>query len=126
MNTIDSMLSMLNTLSLADVKALEDSIKTRKSVLKELEKASKKEAIESTTDKVNKMISDGELKLGMDVVVLYGSKNEKVVGKVVGVLTVEKKSLTIESDKFKSAEGGLVRRYIDKARFVEVASVDAE
>lgn len=120
---LNSILDSLKTLSLADVKTLEASIKEYKATLKELEKSNKESNLKTVTDKVNEMISNGTLKVGMDIVVLYGSKNEKVVGKIVGVLNTDKKSITVESDKFVSAEGGVVRRYIDKARFVEVAEV---
>ena len=115
----------LNEMTLAEVKALEDAIKARKAELKATAKVDKASADADTIAKVNSMIEDKSLDLGMNVVVLYGSKNEEIVGKLVGVLSTDKKSLTVESTAFKSTKDGeedtLKRRYIDKARFVRVA-----
>jgi len=115
----------LNEMTLAEVKALEDAIKARKAELKETAKADKAGANADTVAKVNAMIENKTLALGMKVVVLYGSKNEEVEGELVGVLSTDKKSLTVESVAFKSTKDSeadaLKRRYIDKARFVRVA-----
>ncbi len=115
----------ISEMTLAEVKALEDAIKARKAELKVTAKADKASADADTIAKVNSMIEDKSLDLGMNVVVLYGSKNEEIVGKLVGVLSTDKKSLTVESTAFKSTKDGeedaLKRRYIDKARFVRVA-----
>ena len=111
-------------MNLAEVKALEDAIKARKAELRETAKADKASVKASITDTVNEMIEDKTLQLGMNVVVLYGSKNEEVVGTLVGVLSTDKKSLTVESTAFKSTkdeDNSPKRRYIDKSRFVRVA-----
>ena len=115
----------LNEMTLAEVKALEEAIKARKAELKDSAKANKATADADKVATVNAMIENKTLALGMKVVVLYGSKNEEVVGELVGVLSTEKKTLTVESTAFKSTKDGeadaLKRRYIDKARFVRVA-----
>lgn len=115
----------VNEMNSVELKALEDAIKARKAELKISDKTARDEAKKSATDTVNDMISTGALKLGMKVVVLYGSKNEEVVGELVGVLSTDKKSLTVESTAFKSTKEGeedtLKRRYVDKARFVRIA-----
>ncbi len=112
-------------MNLAEINALVEAIKARKAELKATEKSVKASANASIVDTVNEMISNNTLKVGMEVVVLYGSKNEEVTGTIVGVLSTDKKSLTIESKDFKSTKSGeedtLKRRYIDKARFVKVA-----
>lgn len=115
----------LNEMTLAEVKALEDAIKARKAELKDTAKTDKANANANTVETVNSMIKDKTLALGMKVIVLYGSKNEEVEGELVGVLSTDKKSLTVESTAFKSTKDGeenaLKRRYIDKSRFVRVA-----
>lgn len=115
----------LNEMTLAEVKALEEAIKARKAELKDSAKATKATADADKVATVNAMIENKTLALGMKVVVLYGSKNEEVVGELVGVLSTDKKTLTVESTAFKSTKDGeedtLKRRYIDKARFVRVA-----
>ena len=114
----------IREMNLDEIKALEDSIKARKAELKETAKASKKATANSIIAEVTEMINDRTLQLGMDVVVLYGSKNEEVVGKLVGVLSTDKKSLTVESTAFKSTKDGddsAKRRYVDKSRFVRIA-----
>lgn len=115
-------ISMLNAV---EIKALEEAIKARKAKLKVSAKADRASANEATVATVNEMIENKTLALGMNVVVLYGSKNEEVVGKLVGVLSTDKKSLTVESTAFKSTKEGeenaVKRRYIEKSRFVRVA-----
>ena len=114
----------IREMNLDEIKALEDSIKARKAELKETAKASKKATANSIIDEVNEMIEDRTLQLGMKVIVLYGSKDEEVEGTLVGVLSTDKKSLTVESTAFKSTKEGdnsAKRRYVDKSRFVRVA-----
>jgi hypothetical protein len=115
----------INEMNAVELKALEAEIKARKEELKLTAKADKATAVADAIATVNSMIESKELALGMNVVVLYGSKNEEVVGKLVGVLSVDKKSLTVESTAFKSTKDGeedtLKRRYIEKSRFVRVA-----
>lgn len=115
----------LNEMTLAEVKALEDAIKARKAELKVTAKSDKASADAEVIAKVNEMIENKTLALGMKVIVLYGSKNEEVEGELVGVLSTDKKSLTVESTAFKSTKDGeedtLKRRYIAKERFVRVA-----
>lgn len=119
------MTNAIATMNLAELKALEDAIKARKATLKETAKADKEALNAETVSRVNEMINNGTLKLDMDVIVLYGSKNEEVRGKIVGVLNTSKTSLTIESTAFKSTKEGEEnvpkRRYVDKSRFVRVA-----
>lgn len=119
------MTNAIATMNLAELKALEEAIKARKAELKVTAKSDKEALDKATVDRVNEMIDNGTLKLDMDVIVLYGSKNEEVRGKIVGVLNTSKTSLTIESTAFKSTKAGeedtLKRRYVDKARFVRVA-----
>ena len=110
-------------MSLDEIKALEDSIKARKAELKDSAKSAKKANDASTVDNVNEMISNHTLDVGMNVIVNY--MGEEVTGKIVGVLSLDKKSLTVESVAFKSTKPEEAdvpkRRYIDKSMFVRIA-----
>ena len=113
----------IREMNLEELKALEAEIKTRKASLKDTAKADKANADAIAIDNVNAMIEDKSLQVGMDIVVTY--QGEEVTGKIVGVLSVEKESITVESTAFKSTKAGaeneLKRRYIAKAKFVRVA-----
>jgi hypothetical protein len=115
----------VNEMSISEIKALEEAIKARKADLKVADKDAREVAKADATNKVNEMISNGTLKLDMNIVVAYGSKNEEVVGKLVGVLSTDKDTLTVESVGFKSTKAGeensLKRRYIAKSRFLRIA-----
>lgn len=113
----------IREMSLDEIKALEDSIKARKAELKDSAKTAKKVSDASTVDSVNEMIANHTLDVGMNVIVNY--MGEEVEGKIVGVLSVDKKSLTVESVGFKSTKpeeaDSPKRRYIDKSKFVRIA-----
>lgn len=113
----------IRDMNLDEIKALEAEIKARKANLKDSAKAEKEANATAIVDMVNEMIDNKTLQVGMDVVITY--QGEEIVGTLVGVLTVEKQSLTVESTAFKStkdtADDTPKRRYIDKSRFVRVA-----
>lgn len=113
----------IREMNLNEIKSLEEAIKARKVELRESAKAEKEAANASVVDTVNEMISNKMLDLGMNIVVNY--QGEEIVGKIVGVLSVEKDSITVESTAFKSTKAGeentLKRRYIAKSKFVRVA-----
>jgi len=113
----------IHEMTLNEIKSLEEAIKARKVELRESAKVEKEAANASVVDTVNEMISNKMLDLGMNIVVNY--QGEEIVGKIVGVLSVEKDSITVESTAFKSTKAGeentLKRRYIAKSKFVRVA-----
>ena len=113
----------IREMNLDELKALEPEIKARKAELKETAKAEKAAANASVVDTVNEMIDNKSLQVGMDIVVTY--QGDEVVGRIVGVLTAEKESITVESTAFKSTKAGEEntpkRRYIKKANFVRLA-----
>jgi len=113
----------IHEMTLNEIKSLEEAIKARKAELRESAKVEKEAANASVVDTVNEMISNKMLDLGMNIVVNY--QGEEIVGKIVGVLSVEKDSITVESTAFKSTKAGeentLKRRYIAKSKFVRVA-----
>ena len=113
----------LREMSLAEIKALEESIKARKAELKDSAKSAREATNASVVENVNDMIVAKTLDVGMNIVVNY--QGEEVTGKIVGVLSVDKESITVESTAFKSTKAGeentLKRRYIKKEKFVRVA-----
>lgn len=113
----------VNEMTLTELKALEAEIKARKANLKETVKAEKATSDAEIVDTVNDMIDNKTLQNGMNIVVKY--MDGEVVAKIVGVLSVEKDTITCESTAFKSTKAGeedtLKRRYIKKANFVKVA-----
>ena len=119
----DILRNTLASLTASELKEVKDFIASIAKSAKETAKALKAENDEATIAKVNDMISANTLKVGDKVVVLYGSKNVEVVGTLVGVLSVEKATLTVESDAFesKTESDKPKRRYIAKARFVGLA-----
>ena len=113
----------IREMTLDELKELEPMIKTRKAELKDSAKGEKAAVAASTIDTVNAMIEDKTLQVGMDIVVSY--MGDKVTGKIVGVLSVEKETITVESTAFKSTKAGeentAKRRYIKKANFIGLA-----
>jgi len=119
----DILKNALNALSASEIKEVKDYLSEIAKTAKATAKADKATADEAKVAKVNEMIEANTLKVGDKVIVLYGSKNVEVEGTIVGVLSVEKASLTVESDAFESrvATDKPKRRYIAKARFVGLA-----
>ena len=113
----------IREMSLVEIKALEDAIKARKAEIKSTAKVEREATNASVIETVNEMISNHTLDVGMNIVVNY--MGNEVTGKVVGVLSVDKKSITVESVDFQSTKAGeentLKRRYIDKSKFVRIA-----
>ena len=112
----------VNEMNLDEIKALETEIKARKSVLKETVKAEKATSEAEIVDTVNEMIDNKVLQNNMNIVVKY--MDTEVTGKIVGVLSVEKDSITVESTEFKTTkddDGSPKRRYIKKSKFVRIA-----
>ena len=114
----------IHEMTLDEIKALEVEIKARKAALKDTAKADREASNASIVDTVNDMIDKKVLALNMPIVVNY--MGEEVTGKIVGVLSVEKKTITVESTAFKSTKTGEEntpkRRYIEKSKFVRVAN----
>ena len=113
----------IREMSLDEIKALEESIKARKAELKVSAKSEREASNASVIATVNDMIANHTLDIGMTIVVNY--QGEEVTGKIVGVLSNDKDSITVESTAFKSTKAGeentLKRRYIKKEKFVRVA-----
>lgn len=112
----------LNEMTLTELDALIANAKAQKATLKQTAKDNKAANETAVTDKVNSMIADGTLAKGMKITVDYNGNS--VVGEIVGVLSTEKASITVESVDFKSTkpeeEGNLKRRYIKKAKFLGI------
>ena len=113
----------VNEMNIDELKNLEALIKARKAELKVSAKADKADANQAKVDEVNRLISGNYLTTGMNVVILYGTSNTEIVGKVVGVLTTDRSSITVSSPDFvgKVDKNGEKRRYVEKYRFVRIA-----
>lgn len=119
----DILRNALAGLTASEIKEVKEYLSTIAKDAKATAKAEKASADEARVAEVNGMISANTLKVGDKVIVLYGSKNLEVEGTLVGVLSVEKATLTVESDAFesKTESDKPKRRYIAKARFVRLA-----